>query len=46
MRMNTGDFFDLGYQAIIHVVKAVSDNPIPRTDEKVISLRYVPEGIS
>ena len=44
--MNTGDFFDLGCQAIIHVRKAVSDNPIPPTDDKVISLRHVPEGIS
>ena len=44
--MNTGDFFDLGYQAFIHVTKAVSENPIQPTDEKVISLRHVPEGIS
>ena len=44
--MNTGDFFDLGYQACIHVTKAVSENPIPPTDEKVISLRHVSEGIS
>ena len=44
--MNTGDFFDLGYQATIHVLKAVSHRKIPPTDEKVISLRHVPNEIS
>jgi hypothetical protein len=44
--MNTGDFFDLGYQATIHVIKAVSENPIPPTDKKVISLRHAAEGLS
>ena len=46
IRMNTGDFFDLGYQATIHVTKATSENPIPPSDEKLISLRHMPEGIS
>ena len=29
MRMNNDDYFSLGFELDIHVVKAVSENPIP-----------------
>jgi hypothetical protein len=45
-RMNTGDFFCLGFEMNLLVVEAKAENTIPPSNDNFISMRYVPPGTS
>eukprot|EP00347_Sterkiella_histriomuscorum_P024254 403331771 len=46
LRLNTGDFLDIGLALIMHVRRSTNIKPLPSNDEECLNIRYIPSGFS